>query len=1422
MTSDDGTPIRTSSPYGGNGQPPPEFRTAKPSDKAQDILEGRLPVPHRERWQPLRAGLLNIFLFQDERFPFADGRLLLRGVNATGKSRVMAFLLPFLLDGSLHPTRMEPDREAGRQVAWNLLMGEHHDRVGYTWLELGRLDDSVGVKYLTLGCGLKAVKDRGIVEHWFFMTSRRIDDELCLVTRQQTALTRRQLADALGDKGQIFERAGDYKRSVDEALFRLGDRYEHLLDLLLCLRQPQLAKKLDLDHLESALKESLPPLAGGLLDMAAETFRSLDTDRRQIQSSRDALARTTSFLEPYRQHVRVGLRRAADAVRSANGAFETAGRRFREAAELIKQLELESSTKEGSCRQAEEEALSLEARLGALERSDEARAAGRLYDKRQLVEAAKSAQERLRNAHEAVKHQWQHHADQVQKCERQVAALRDDVLQQLRLAEKVAAPEDLARTHREQLQGIGNREDLSEECVKEVIESCHEEKLRWLRHANRLVEFNDTVRGQKEQWLHARRSLDLREHEHAELSSRAADEATSVTRVRDGLWQEITRWRDGATELLSRIDDLEVLWPTWRQWAELADGNDPVQVAVDEAMRQFTMELAAEEAAAIQRDNDLKMRRGELEELLERLHGGMELGPLPPATRDPLSRVGQSGAPFWQVVDFAASLPASEHAGWEAALEASGLLDAWLMPDGQLRDGRSKDTFLIVAADAPLPFDRQLSRVLVPVDTAGNQDLAVEVVEAVLARIGVGTGASRIWVDRTGHWQNGPLVGHWEKQDAQFVGPLARHRHRQRKIQETLDDLASLAEQEAALATDMARFATRRRQVEEERQRFPSAEALRRGLADLASAERQVAKAATRLAENAQREQREHEKLDSLIAERDGMARDMDLVSWAERPEELVKRLDEYAHELRHLERALRDLVAGIDSLQRARAQHEGANSALESSQSHLRQSELETHQHEVELQTLIETIGTAAAEITRLLAESRQGLLLQKEQHRKLQREASDVGANLIVRRQQIDGFQAEIRARDEQRREAIEHLQMRASRGLFEVADLGIEPPPVPWSLTQGVELARGIERSCQHIRSDDDAWQRSQTRVHTLREELRAYLSSHDVSLEPESLIDGMQLVHVPFRGTLIRIDQLVQQLAEEFAAHEQILSEKERQIFEDFLLGEVGSELHRCMHEAAELVESMTSEVAQRPMSTGMQMRFQWELGENATPELHAARDILMRMRETWSAEEREALIRFLQRQIQQEQARDQAGSWSDHLRVALDYRQWHALRIERRSGEVQPWKRLTRNTYAVLSGGEKAIALTIPQCAAAAAYYRSAHEHAPRFLLLDEAFAGISTDNRGGCLELLVSFDLDVLMTSENERGCYPAVPALAICRLSRASDLPVVLNDVFVWNGVKQAGPAVPQSEVELEEAVPGAVPEQASFAERPIDGRLF
>ncbi len=53
-------------------------------------IEGKLPEPVRSgRWQPLRAGVVNLWEYDTAEVWYADGRMQLQGANESGKSTLM-------------------------------------------------------------------------------------------------------------------------------------------------------------------------------------------------------------------------------------------------------------------------------------------------------------------------------------------------------------------------------------------------------------------------------------------------------------------------------------------------------------------------------------------------------------------------------------------------------------------------------------------------------------------------------------------------------------------------------------------------------------------------------------------------------------------------------------------------------------------------------------------------------------------------------------------------------------------------------------------------------------------------------------------------------------------------------------------------------------------------------------------------------------------------------------------------------------------------------------------------------------------------------------------------------------------------------------------------------------------------------------
>jgi uncharacterized protein YPO0396 len=244
-----------------------------------------------------------------------------------------------------------------------------------------------------------------------------------------------------------------------------------------------------------------------------------------------------------------------------------------------------------------------------------------------------------------------------------------------------------------------------------------------------------------------------------------------------------------------------------------------------------------------------------------------------------------------------------------------------------------------------------------------------------------------------------------------------------------------------------------------------------------------------------------------------------------------------------------------------------------------------------------------------------------------------------------------------------------------------------------------------------------------------------------------------------------------------------------VLENHLVAEVASHLVDRLRAAEELVLEINRQLESRPTSTGMRLRLRWEESSDAPDGLGEAKKRLRQHARAWSPEERQAVGTFLKRCLDTERERDEGASWAQTLARAFDYRGWHTFGVLRSTsggaagdGGAQGgtgWRRAT----GPASGGERVLAMTLPLFAAASAFYDSAAEHAPRFVLLDEAFAGVDRAARASCLGLLDVFDLDYVLTSESEWGTYRDVGGLAICQLVRRPEMNVVHVSRWWWDG---------------------------------------
>jgi hypothetical protein len=336
----------------------------------------------------------------------------------------------------------------------------------------------------------------------------------------------------------------------------------------------------------------------------------------------------------------------------------------------------------------------------------------------------------------------------------------------------------------------------------------------------------------------------------------------------------------------------------------------------------------------------------------------------------------------------------------------------------------------------------------------------------------------------------------------------------------------------------------------------------------------------------------------------------------------------------------------------------------------------------------------------------------------------------------------------------------------------------------------VARRAEQALADVPADEPDWERMQRAIGNDFTELQSTMSTqgHSATAEPS---DHGLIVRIVYQQKPERPDALEQRLDAELAEQRMILSVQERALLEEHLEKEIAANLQRMIRDTEERVVAINAELYKRPTSTGMRYRLVWDPlpdnDENAVAGLSVARKRLLNTSsEAWSSDDRRLLGEFLQARIEGERERDQGGTLYDSLARALDYRRWHRFTVER--NQDRQWKPLS----GPASSGERALGLTVPLFAAASSHYGSSHEHAPRLVLLDEAFAGIDDEARASCMGLIREFDLDFVMTSEREWGCYAEIPGLNICQIVRRDGMDAVFVSRWSWDGRERRAEADP------------------------------
>lgn len=1366
------------------------------------------------RWRPQRAGICNIWRYYNEVFTFDHGRLLLRGPNGSGKSKALELLLPFLLDASIQPSRLSTFGGNSRTMHWNVMEGTTtKTRTGYVWLEVAHDDGDL----VTIGAWLQASRERPTVTVNYFMTGQQVGVDLALLGPEQTPHTLAGLRAAIGEHGRVYETAEAYRTAVRERLFSgmTAERYDTLLRALLQLRTPKLSEHLDPEQLSTVLSSALPPIDEAIITELAEGFERLDQHRRDLDDLERQVKAARALADEARRYARAVIRARASALTAATGELDRASDDHRRGAERLaarERIAAEAALAHHAAIQVREECA---AKIAALEKSDDYAQGRKLEDLRKHVsgahETALRTEEDLTRAERALER-----AEGGSQIACALAAEQQNRIDQGGV-DLVARSRRVLRGEIGMLPLMPALDDVHLPLAGvEPWESWHGGVADVLAEIDARTNLRITDIAAVSDFVQAHdRAVDERTVNETRVES-ARMALTAAGDTRTGALDEldlaigaqeadVLTWMDGLVELsldregvVGALDDEADRARSGSTGADMehADGMHVEMSArrdlrglVDEALTSVKSDVSAALALESAKQSDLVARQAGAEVERMRLASDVNLAPNRPLWRtaaDP-----DRGAPLWRLIGPREGADPGVIARLEAAFESSGLLDAWVFPDGALRlDG----TDLVLSADGARPESasrsgadqdagERLTALLAP--DAEQDEVPHVVIAGILSSIGLRAGASDIdddlgsqtWVALDGSWRLGPLRGRWMKAHAQYLGASARERHRAERLAELTELIVGLDAQIADIVDRREMQRARERSATKEaagrplgRRMTEASAALTRAEAAVQAANATVAQERTMLAE----------------AERDVVRHWVAVESAGLRTGLPIARA-----ELSRLGRDLTELTLAASTLR------QGIGPAIREMQ-HAAESLRSAQDARVAHATLGErcaadraAAATLAAQLDELDRTSGASFRMVREridQHTTQLQEADARARNHDSEARQADKDVAKLSgllqsstdrlAGAQQTRDATQH-DLRWVLGTSLATEAGdVIPAEQVLDTVRGLlEVARAVTRATP---SDSLGLIRLTSQLNDQVGAARGVLAQRadlEVNFDRDTALpvatrNGRRMSMRELSGAVT---------AERERAHEEITAE-EHKLFRNILTGQTRRHLSARIREAQALVDDMNARLATVQTASGVQVRLVWEVRDDDGVLLAPARALLLKSAARLSDDEEQALVRFLDERISRARTVESGQPWARQLAKVFDYAQWHTFRVETTRNDGGGWSKVTKKQHSAMSGGEKAIILHLPLFAALAAHYE-ATPGAPRLILLDEVFVGIDTANRGQIFGLLRDLDLDFVLTSDNEWCAYPQVDGIAIHVLAADADDAAVTSTRFVWTG---------------------------------------
>lgn len=1345
-----------------------------------------------ERWIMNKLGFVNFWVYDTEEFPFRDGKLLLRGLNGSGKSITTQSCIPYILDGDRTPSRLDPFGTKDRKMEYYLLGDPENGKeesTGYIYLEFKKPKSG---QYRTVGIGLHAKKGSKM-STWGFciLDGRRVGFEIMLYREAGTEkipLDAKRLREQLGDKNPFTEKPTEYKAIVAKHIFdidadNLSD-FEQLTNILIKTRSSKLASKENLkpEQLYAILNESLQTLSEEELRPMVDAMNKIEEIHHRIDEAQNVLREVKAVSAEYDRYNKYMLWIKADAYLKKHRETSEATADMNECGDKIK-----SSSDEKA--EAENNLLNLNTRLDDLERE---RKSLNDNDIKNKLDEKKGAADKLSVKKSELKKKNSEIEDKENKLKSNYGKQREakqnisDVEYEIKKqTDELQGYEVVPPLHNNYIGKIKTDNEFfrqSNQCAKEIN-----------AYRNKLTDILNLI-GKRDE---AKENLDTAEKRFDD-AKRVEDDVRSSLKTAQKLFDEekdriiesFYRAAKGNTEylidenMLSKIEALISEYNGQEEGGELLRMLASHKSYIESKLQKI---IAERKAICEKAKEDLNASTLELEKMKNTSEPVPERSEQRINARRVLTEKGIEFRSFYECIDFKDGLDDETKAVIEAEISDMGLLDALVVSKNSVESAMKE---LGALSEHIVISDSEFAEYESPFFEIAESCEFKSEVSAIIGAL-LGNNNLRVKISADGYYKNGIIEGHSSNEiGAGFIGAENRKKYRERQIEALSQKCAELLSAYNDRSEELDNARSRLDVMNSEYEALPITVNIDVALSQVRdfSNKLELCVVKTAAEEKAYISAKQiHENRRSLL---EAESKDIPYRKNAETYGAAIKDIDFYSEKIQSIfEQLLIKYELGITA--------DGIAEMIDSLKENIDSLSLDLKNINGEIHGFEEVIRLCDEFLNRPEnADIAKRAIELDEEIKSVSEKISDAKDTISTCKATVLHLSEQLEKSKEKVQKLIEDETITASY-FKEECRLGFVIEDSSLTLGQCAEIA---EKSVSSEDKSEEPSKLQQDLNNAFRNHFSGCAAEYNPTID-DTVFDKSEngstrkrsIVELTWYGKKMSpacFETEIQQTAEEAKL---LLKDEEEKMFTETLMDTVSKKLYYRINSSKKWVEAMAG--LMQDINTSMRLSFSlsWKPRKDIDGVQLEFKDLLRILnmnKELVRQEDFEKLSAYFRDRIEAEkrsiEERGEEINYSELIKTVLDYRKWFEFRLLCRSAGADKFSELTVSRFNTFSGGERALSLYIPLFAAVAAQYEKAGEQAPKILALDEAFAGVDDCNINEMFGLLERLGFGYIVNSQALWGCYDTVPSLGIAELNHEINSDIISVILYEWNGKRK------------------------------------